>query len=102
MPPALPEGMRARSSGKNKSLERQRELLVTVKEPIRVLHLKSAMVRSGGIEKIILSLLKKSERSQWLHHVALIQGPAVYGNAETIQSDILTTQSVGTERLHYI
>jgi len=76
--------------------------MVAKEQPIRILHLKSTMMRSGGIEKIILSLRKKSDCSQWLHHVALLQAPLAYGGAQAPWSDILTEEAVGEGCLHYL
>lgn len=75
---------------------------VTVNEPIRVLHLKSPMVRGGSIEKIILSLAAKSPRAEWTHHVGLLQTSLIYGRGEPSGSDILTPEAIGKELLHSI
>ncbi len=73
---------------------------VTVSKPIRVLHLKSTMVRGGSIEKIILSLATKSPRAEWMHHVGLLQTSLIYGQGEG--SDILTPEAIGKELFHSI
>lgn len=76
--------------------------MVAKEKPIRILHLKSTMVQSGGIEKIILSLVNKSDRSQWLHHVALLQSSLLYDSTKTMWSDILTEEAVRKGRVHHL
>lgn len=69
----------------------------------RVLHIKSLWIKAGGIEQQILGIIRRSSDTRTVHHVAQLvpNVPHHYGLG-LVQSDVLTENSVGVERLHSV
>ncbi len=75
--------------------------MIVKKEPLRILHLKSTMVRAGSIEKIIASMIKKSSPGLFIHYVVFLKAP-INDSADFSTDDVLNERIIGPALMHVI